>query len=153
MNGNSKSFQRACAWCGDLFIAKRESDESCCLGCAEELYQATEELQIKKAEFRSVREEVEVLHERLCRIHMRVERQVKKLERLGVRWRQAESDADKDEVEKRERRTARTLERLNDLLERKFEESTPKERRLESIEAELIILKRIIGDQSSLDDF
>jgi hypothetical protein len=153
MNGERKPVQRACAWCGDLFTAKRASDESCSLGCSEELYQATEELQLRKAEFRSVREEVEVLHEKLCRIHVRVERQVKKLHRLGVSWRQAENDEEKDKVEKRERITARALERLNDLLERRNEEAIPKERRLEKIENDLNNLKMIIGDDSSLDDF
>jgi hypothetical protein len=153
MNGDSEPFQRACAWCGDLFTARRESDESCCLGCAEELYQATEELQIKKAEFRTVREEVEVLHEKLCCVHLRVERQVKKLQRLGVKWRKAENDEEKDEVEKQERLTARTLERLNDLLDRRNREAIPKERRLAKIENDLTQLKQIIGDQLSLDDF
>lgn len=152
MSGNSKPFQRECAWCGDLFTARRETDNSCCLECSEQLSQAAEDLRIKKAEFRSVREEVEVLHERLCMVHLRVERQVKKLKRLGVKWRQAESDANKDEIEKRERLRARTLERLNVLLERVFKESTPKERRLESIERELTVLKKMIGDDSSLLD-
>jgi 16S rRNA G527 N7-methylase RsmG len=82
-----------------------------------------------------------------------VERQVKKLHRLGVSWRQAENDEEKDKVEKRERITARALERLNDLLERRNEEAIPKERRLEKIENDLNNLKMIIGDDSSLGDF
>ena len=152
MNGESKPFQRCCAWCGDLFTAKRPSDEICCLGCSEELHQATEELHLRKAEFRAVREEVEVLHEKLCRVHLRVERQVKKLQRLGAQWRQAESVEDKEKVEKRERLTARTLERLNHLSDRRNKEAIPKERRLEKIEREVNNLKNIIGDDSSLDD-
>ena len=153
MGGESRPFQRCCAWCGDLFMAKRPSDESCCLGCSEELHQATEELHLRKAEFRSVREEVEVLHEELCRVHLRVERQVKKLRRLGAQWRHAESVEDKETVEKRERLTARTLERLNELCERRNKEAIPKERRLAKIEQDLATLKMIIGDDSSLDDF
>ena len=134
-------------------MAKRPSDESCCLGCSEELHQATEELHLRKAEFRSVREEVEVLHEELCRVHLRVERQVQKLQRLGVYWRQAENDEDKGKVEKRERLTAKVLERLNDLCERRNKQAIPKERRLAKIEDDLNTLKMIIGDTTSLDDF
>ena len=153
MNGKSKSLQATCAWCGDPFKANRESDKTCCLGCSEELHQATEELHLRKAEFRTVREEVEVLHEKLCRVHLRVERQVKKLRRLGAQWRHAESVEDKETVEKRERLTARTLERLNEMCERRNKEAIPKERRLAKIEQDLANLKMIIGDDSSLDNF
>jgi chromosome segregation ATPase len=153
MNGNSKPFQRACAWCGEAFTTRRETDNSCSLGCSEELHQATEELHLAKAEFRSVRDQVEVLHEKLCRVHLRVERQVNKLQRLGVQWQKAENDEDKDEIEKRERLTAKTLERLNDLLDRRNNEAIPKERRLAKIEHDLNNLKNIVGDDSSLDDF
>ncbi len=151
MNGQSKPFQRCCAWCGDLFKAK-SSENFCCLGCSQELYQATQELYFKQVEFREVRDKVSVLHERLCRIHLRVERQVKKLRRLGVRWREAENDEGKSKVEKRERRTARMLRRLNNLCEKRNKEAIPFERELAVIEAEINRLQKIVGDNSSNDE-
>ena len=153
MNGKSKSLQATCAWCGDPFKANRESDKTCCLGCSEELYQLQLELQHTKAEFRSANEDKEVLHERLARLKMKMEPKIQALRALGQRWRDAHSDEERLRLEVREGQVARTLIPLQQKEHRINRKALFAERRLSVIEERLVNMKRIIEDDSPLDDF
>lgn len=145
-------FQRACCWCGDAFLARNKSDICCSLGCSEEVYQHVHELQLKQFEFQSLSEKVEVLHEGIYRVHRRIERQVKRLQRLGVQWSAIQGEAAREIVERRERVVSKVLARLNSDCDARDKEVIPEERRLYLLEKDVANLKKIVGEAPFMND-
>lgn len=146
------TFQRACCWCGDVFLARNNSDICCSLGCSEEVYQHVHELHLKQHEFQSLSEKVEVLHEGIYRIHRRIERQVKKLRRLGAQWRATQGEADRENIERREKVVFKVLARLNSDCEAQDKKVIPKERHLYRLEKDVANLKKIVGEVPFMND-
>jgi len=146
------TFQRACCWCGEAFLARNKSDICCSLGCSEEVYQHVHELHVKQHEFQSLSEKVEVLHEGIYRIHRRIERQVQKLQRLGAQWRATQGEADRENIERREKVVFKVLARLNSDCEARDKEAIPEERRLYRLEKDVANLKKIVGEAPFMND-
>jgi predicted nucleic acid-binding Zn-ribbon protein len=107
---------------------------------------------LKQHEFQSLSEKVEVLHEGIYRIHRRIERQVKKLRRLGAQWRATQGEADRENIERREKVVFKVLARLNSDCEARDKKVIPKERHLYRLEKDVANLKKIVGEVPFMND-
>jgi len=137
-------FRRVCASCRAQFLG-RSSDNLCSLECIDETHQ---ELIARQWEFKTLNEEVEVLHEKLFRVQRRIESRLKQLRSLGNRWSlalRAGELARIREIRWKEDTTSAALGRLNRILRKVDREALPAERRLFKLGQVIRKIKKLLG--------
>ena len=105
-----------CLWCGRRFTPDSKVEPCCSVECYAQSMHAEQMIAFLQVEHKRLEEQLQLLNSRVCELWAREQRLVRRLQRLGERWRRLPAGAERNAVEETEEMVSRKLATVTERL-------------------------------------